>query len=783
MKNMQDILTTGTILQGRYIVRDVLGNGGFGAVYRVIDQYAGQNRLNFLVLKEVIHSHKHELYQMALESMALRLLDHQALPHVYDVISSHKPDHIYVLMDYIEGWNLRRLQVAQPEKALSFPLVMTIMQPVMDAVSYMHNRQPAVIHQDIKPINIILRKNDRRSSKIVLVDFGIGKKYHLDAARTGIQLPPSGYEAPEQYNREATVHTDIYSLGATFYTLLTGLIPPDALYRKKQVESKRGDPLEPVDRVAPKISAQVTATIQRAMSLHASNRFPTVAQFEQELKSDPMWQKSPKLDVQHMTRSMYLAPTVDQEQPIVAREVRPTPTAEPLPVADEVSPTPAPAVEEPSIADAVPPAPEVEEPPVIEAILPTGGVEESPAADAVSPAPVDDEITITRVIPLHRSDEELPKDETTLPAPVDDETTVADDAPLLQTEEALSEDETVLPAPVDEEVTVADVAPLLQSDEELLEDETVSSMPADEEITIANGAPSAHISIDAEVSTIDVIPPIPVDEDIVVAPAVEEPPIPAIAPSDLDSPDQQVSPTEMQPVESPLQVDSTVQESEESTEPILEPAGISHVAAAPEPVVASSTTAPVAGQPQIKHSWREGIVLVASMSLFTLGVALLIAIIVGASFLTYTISHGSHPAASAPTLLQKSTPSSSPTATVTSTPVRQPGAYPGIGASYSGTIYDIASSTSTIMSLTGIQQNLGNFNGHFTGLTTNGSFTGNITLTRHIHFSLVDSTGHTLIAFDGAMQSDGNLSGNYCRVNQRGQCSGDYGIWSVGPVV
>ena len=66
MQNMQDILTAGTIIQGRYIVQDVLGNGGFGAIYHVIDQYADRYALNFLVLKEVIHPHKHELYQMVL---------------------------------------------------------------------------------------------------------------------------------------------------------------------------------------------------------------------------------------------------------------------------------------------------------------------------------------------------------------------------------------------------------------------------------------------------------------------------------------------------------------------------------------------------------------------------------------------------------------------------------------------------------------------------------------------------------------------------------------------
>ena len=167
-----------------------------------------------------------------------------------------------------------------------------------------------------------------------------------------------------------------------------------------------------------------------------------------------------------------------------------------------------------------------------------------------------------------------------------------------------------------------------------------------------------------------------------------------------------------------------------------------------------------------------------ALLLFALGVALLTGIIMGASFL---ISHGPHPAT--PTQLQQNTSSPGPTAIITPTPARQPGAYPGLGPSYTGTIYDIATNASMIMSLTDIQQNLGNFSGHFTGLATGGSFRGNITLARHIHFSLVDPIGRAFIAFDGAMQSDGDLSGNFCQVNPQGRCSGDYGIWSVRPVV
>lgn len=596
MHNMQDILTAGTIIQGRYIIQNLLGNGGFGAIYQVMDRYAADQRnLHFLVLKEVIHPHKHELYQMVLESMALRLLDHQALPRVYNVIGSHKPDRVYVLMDYIEGWNLRRLQVGQVEKALPFPLVMTIMQPVLDAVSYMHNRQPALFHQDIKPINIILRKGDRRPGKVVLVDFGIGKKYHLDIARTGLRLLLTGYEAPEQCSGEASVRTDIYGLGATFYTLLTGFIPPDALYRKNQVESRRGDPLEPVDRLAPKISTQVAVTIKRAMSLNADDRFHTVAHFEQELKADPSWQKSPKLDLQHLAHGMYLALNADR-------------------------------VQQPFVANIAPSTPAIEEPP---------------------------------------------------------------------------------------------------------EHEAVSSTPVEEEVTIAHVVQSAPLDVESPVTHI--ILPVPVDEDITLAQAVEASPVPV--PS--------------------------------------------------EPAEASSTTASAAGQSQIKSSRKQAVLLPVAMSLFALGVALLIGIIIGASFLAYTISHSSHPATSAPTRLHKNTPVSNATATVTpisTRPVGQ-GAYPGMASSYSGTIYDVSAGTSTIMSLSSIQQNLGNFSGHFTGLATNGSFTGNITPGGHIHFSLVDATGRVTVAFDGEMQPDGNLSGNYCDLNQQGQCSGGYGVWSVVPVV
>src|SRR5207248_1830960 len=109
--------------------------------------------------------------------------------------------------------------------------------------------------------------------------------------------------------------------------------------------------------------------------------------------------------------------------------------------------------------------------------------------------------------------------------------------------------------------------------------------------------------------------------------------------------------------------------------------------------------------------------------------------------------------------------------------------YPTVARLYSGRIYSISADVTTNMSFASIQQKQGNFSGFFTGLQVSGAFTGNISVSRSIHFILTDSSGHAAIAFEGAMQSDGNLAGTYCNLNQEGRCNGGYGIWSTAPTM
>lgn len=281
-KRVQDLQTTlpiESVVKDRYSVEDLLGKGGFGAVYRVRDQRV---KGNLFALKEVINPNKEERERFAFECEVLKRLDHPALPRVYRVFEDTTKARVYMLMDYVAGPNLEILRQRQPEKRFSFADVLKIMAPIVDAVSYLHMQEPPIIHRDIKPANIIVPDGD---DDAVLVDFGIAKEYEQDATTTAVRRCSPGYGAPEQYAHGTSPRTDIYGLAATFYALLTGVIPADALYRLTQMASKNMDPLESVTDLAPHVPQHAADAIHRALVLNSSERFPTVEEFWQALSA------------------------------------------------------------------------------------------------------------------------------------------------------------------------------------------------------------------------------------------------------------------------------------------------------------------------------------------------------------------------------------------------------------------------------------------------------------------------------------------------------------------
>jgi serine/threonine protein kinase len=308
MQLTQSTLPVGAVVQGRYIVAGLLGQGGFGAVYLVRDRRV---KHNLFALKELIDSNKQERDRFTRECELLRRLDYPALPRIYRVFEDSKRGRAYMLMDYIEGPNLEMLRQKQPEKRFLLSQILTIMEPIIGAINYLHSQQPSIIHRDIKPSNIVV---PTAGDEAVLVDFGIAKEYTSDTTTTAIRRVSPCYAAPELYGVGTDLRTDIYELGATFYALLTGVVPVDSFIRMTQIASKGTDPLEPVCQVAPTIPEPVAEAISRAMSIRIDDRFSTVEEFWQSLNADPKWREMPPASI----------PPVDPPpQPVIEHQTKP----------------------------------------------------------------------------------------------------------------------------------------------------------------------------------------------------------------------------------------------------------------------------------------------------------------------------------------------------------------------------------------------------------------------------------------------------------------------------
>src|SRR5947209_931292 len=282
VRRVQEVYVTlprGSIVRNRYVVVDLLGQGGSGAVYLVRDQRV---KGNLFALKEIINPNKKDRSRFLFEAEVLKRLEHRALPRVYTVFDDEAHQRAYMLMDYIEGPNLERLRQQQPHRQFSPAQVLTIMAPIIDVISYLHQQQPPILHRDVKPGNIIVPLS---SEGAVLVDFGIAKEYEEDSTTTAFRCGSPGYSAPEQYSRGTNTRTDIYSLGATCYALLTGVVPPDALSRMTHLGNEEADPLLPLQQLAPHVPLHIATAIHRALSIKSSDRFATVSEFWQTVNA------------------------------------------------------------------------------------------------------------------------------------------------------------------------------------------------------------------------------------------------------------------------------------------------------------------------------------------------------------------------------------------------------------------------------------------------------------------------------------------------------------------
>jgi serine/threonine protein kinase len=262
-------LESGSLLNNRYHIVEVLGQGGMAAVYKAIDENLGVE----VAVKENLFTTDEYARQFRLEATILASLRQQNLPRVSDHFVI-EPLGQYLVMDFIEGEDLRqRLDRLGP---LPEQEVIIIGVAICDAISYMHTSTPVILHRDIKPGNVRITP----TGHIYLVDFGLAKVVEgREATHTGARAMTPGYSPPEQYGSARTDgRSDIYSLGATLYCALTNALPEDGLDRAMN----RAE-LTPIQKLNPKVSDHVVTIVEKCLAVQPKDRYQTADELRYDL--------------------------------------------------------------------------------------------------------------------------------------------------------------------------------------------------------------------------------------------------------------------------------------------------------------------------------------------------------------------------------------------------------------------------------------------------------------------------------------------------------------------
>jgi serine/threonine-protein kinase len=276
-KTKLTLLSEGTILANRYEIVKKIGGGGMGAVYLAKDLNLGGA---LRAVKEMIQSYVEEEKQekaindFKREALLLSSLEHPSIPTIYDYFHDEKEGRFYLVMKYIAGSDLAAKLRSSPEGRIEEKTVVKWAIQITDVLDYLHNHQPPVIYRDLKPSNIMIESN---TGKIVLIDFGIARWVRRE--EKGVTaVGTMGYAPPELFSGHAEARSDIYSLGATMFHLLTGADPqnnPLLIFDFSKNPRPR--------QINPTLSDQIEQIIMRAVEYKPEKRFSSAREMHDVL--------------------------------------------------------------------------------------------------------------------------------------------------------------------------------------------------------------------------------------------------------------------------------------------------------------------------------------------------------------------------------------------------------------------------------------------------------------------------------------------------------------------
>lgn len=263
-------LGAGVTVGGHYSIEGLINTGGFGAVYRGLALSDGNRPC---AIKETYDVTPAARRQALMEAAILFTIKSDHLPQVYDAFEEN--GRFYLVMQLIEGQNCAQM-VKFHGGPFSEQEVLNWFLPVADVLQELHSRNPPVLHRDIKPANIILTPQGRA----VLVDFGLTRLYDPNVeTQTMARAVSEGFSPLEQYIGQTSPRSDIYSLAATMYFLLTAQSPPASVARSMQ------DMLIPPRQFNPQITPHVERALLKALAIGADQRYDSMQEFARALRT------------------------------------------------------------------------------------------------------------------------------------------------------------------------------------------------------------------------------------------------------------------------------------------------------------------------------------------------------------------------------------------------------------------------------------------------------------------------------------------------------------------
>jgi serine/threonine-protein kinase len=272
-------LQAGQIIEGKYRIVRVLGQGGMGAVYE------GENvRIARRVAIKVLHAsvaNKADIVQrFEREAQAAGRIGSEHIVEVLDLGSLPSGER-FMVMEFLDGEPLGdRIKGRGRLSALE---AATILQQLLDGLAAAHNA--GIVHRDLKPDNVfLLRSKAGHRDFVKLVDFGVSKFSAMDAefsmTRTGAVMGTPFYMSPEQARGQQVDHrSDLYSVGVVAYQMVTGRVPFNADTFNELLFKIALDKPEPAELFAPGLDPSFSAIIMRGMAREMAHRFQSAGEF------------------------------------------------------------------------------------------------------------------------------------------------------------------------------------------------------------------------------------------------------------------------------------------------------------------------------------------------------------------------------------------------------------------------------------------------------------------------------------------------------------------------